>query len=290
MKKITSLAVLLSLSLSAAQTQCANIYYSNNAPDILNINLTQKARELCYSAYAVMHSGVARSPLWSAEHLYGSRLNTKVERSNQFHPEDRLPKDERSELADFSKSGYDRGHLAPARDFSTEQSEYESFTLSNLIFQNHDNNTKLWADIEDATRRLAKANGELYVITGPLFIGNAIQQANNRVLIPTKIYKAIFDPSTGQGAAYLVDNAPGYNYQIISIAQLENISGISVFPEMSQRNKSDAMGLPEPKARSSAPNAKYDSAGLREGGTSGAVGHNLDLAEKGLKWFYKKGF
>lgn len=290
MKKIALLIASLSFSLSAAQTQCANVYYSNVAPDILNSNLTQKTRELCNLSFATMHSAVARSPLWSAEHLYGSQLNTKVERSNDFHPDERLPIDERSELSDFAHSGHDRGHLAPARDFNTKQSEYESFSLSNLIVQNSDNNTKLWADIEDATRRLAKTNGEIYVITGPLFIGNALQQANGRVLIPTKIYKAIFDPSTGRGAAYLVDNAPGYNYQIISILQLEKISGISMFPWMSQRNKSEAMGLPEPKPRTSTANAKYDSTGMREGGTSGAVSHNLDLAEKGLKWFYKKGF
>jgi endonuclease G len=293
MNKITPFLILLSLgSLFAAQTQCRNIYFDNNAPDVINTNIAQKTRELCYSEFAVLHSGVSRSPVYSSEHLFGSRLKNKVERTDDFHPEDRLPIEERSELSDYARSGYDRGHMSPARDFSTEQGEHECFTLANMIFQNHRSNTTLWADIEDATRRLAKSSGEIYVITGPLFLGNSIGTSKSgRVLIPTKIFKAIFDPKTGGAAAYLVDNEPGYDYQIISIDQLEKISGINVFPELTDYNKKTAMGLPEPKPRANTTHpAEYDSSGLREGGTVDAVKHNLGLAEKSMKWLYKKGF
>lgn len=243
------LSTLLCTSVMGAPTQCAGIYYGNEAPDILNQNLTQKARELCFSSFAVMHSGLARSPLWSAEHLFGSKLSTKVERTNNFHPEERLPLDERSELADFAHSGYDRGHMANARDQDNEQSESESFSLANMIMQDHQNNTTLFSATEDATRKLAKQKGELYVITGPLFIGNNLKVVNGRVLVPTKIFKAIYEPSSGQGAAYLENNAPGDDYQVISIAQLEQMAGIRLFPKMSDAAKKTPMSLPEPKLR-----------------------------------------
>ncbi|MDD4950826.1 DNA/RNA non-specific endonuclease [Sulfuricurvum sp.] len=233
--------------LSAASTSCGGIYYGNNAPDILNPKLTPKTKELCYSEFAVMHSGLSRTPLWSAEHLYGSKLNIKVERSNDFHPEERLNSDERAELSDYARSGYDRGHMSPARDFNTPQSESECFTLANMVPQDHDNNTKLWSGIEEATRTLAKQKGELYVITGPIFIGTNLQRIGGRVLVPTKIFKAIYDPSSNQGAAYLVNNAPGNEYQEINIAQLEQLTNIRIFPKMAAISKQTPMPLPSPQ-------------------------------------------
>lgn len=243
--------IIFSSILMAAPTQCGGIYYGNNAPDILNTKLAPKTKELCYSAFAVMHSGLSRTPLWSAEHLSGVQLNTRVERTNDFHPEDQLSRDDRAELSDYARSGYDRGHMAPARDFSTHQSESECFTLANMVPQDHDNNTKLWSGIEEATRSLAKQRGELYVITGPIFSGANLQRIGGRVLVPSKIYKAIYAPSSNQGAAYLVDNAPGNNYQVISIAQIEQLSNIKLFPKMSATSKQSPMSLATPQMHGS---------------------------------------
>ena len=128
------LATAATLLLSAA-TQCQNIYYHDTAPDIVNQKMTAKARPLCFSQFAVMHSGISRTPLWSAEHLTREGLRTKTDRTDDFHAEDRLPIDERSELNDFARSGYDRGHLAPSFDMASEQAQHESFSLSNIVPQ-----------------------------------------------------------------------------------------------------------------------------------------------------------
>ena len=112
--------------------------------------------------------------------------------------------------------------------------------------QNPNNNQVLWEGIESAVRKLTKQNGELYVVTGPLFIGSSLQSLHGRVMVPTQIYKAVLDPRTGRAAAYLVNNEAGMDYKVISIAELERISGIEVFPDLSQRAKEDAMNLPRP--------------------------------------------
>jgi endonuclease G len=141
--------------------------------------------------------------------------------------------------------------MSPARDFNTPQSESECFTLANMVPQDHDNNTKLWSGLEETTRSLAKQRGELYVITGPIFTGNALKRIGGRVLVPTKIYKAIYDPSSNQGAAYLVDNAPGNNYQIISISQIEQLANIRLFPKMTAASKQTPMALLAPQMHGS---------------------------------------
>jgi endonuclease G len=136
--------------------------------------------------------------------------------------------------------------MAPAADMPTSQAQHECFTLANMVPQNQDNNRGIWAGIEEATRELTKQKGELYVITGPLFIGTSLLRVGGRVLVPTKIYKAIYDPSSTKAAAYVVDNAAGEEYQVMSIAQLEQLSGIRFFPNMDESSKNSPMKLPTP--------------------------------------------
>ena len=63
------LVVGLLLTSSAFATDCPSHYAAGQAPRILNDKLARQTQELCFQAFAVMHSGVTRTPLWSAEHL-----------------------------------------------------------------------------------------------------------------------------------------------------------------------------------------------------------------------------
>lgn len=249
--KLLLISIALSTTLFSSPTQCGSIYYGNEAPDIVNTKLTPKNKELCYSSFAVMHSGVSRTPLYVGEHLTRASLSSKSERTNDFHPEEKLASDERAELDDYARSGYDRGHMAPSADMPSPSAQYDSFSLANMIPQNQENNRGIWAHIEGAARNLAKDRGEIYVVTGPIFMGTNLQRIGGRVLIPTKLYKAIYDPSTGQAGAYIVDNANGDNYQVISIAQLEQLSGIKPFPKLSVSAKQNAMRLSVPSGQNS---------------------------------------
>lgn len=249
MKALISLltSLIFSTALFGAPTQCDGLYYTDEAPDIVNVKLSSKTKELCYSSFAIMHSGISRTPLWAAEHLTREGLRHKSKRSDDFHPEHILPTDERAELADYSHSGYDRGHMAPAADMGGKKAQYESFTLANIIPQNSNNNRGIWSAIESVTRKFTNQKGELYIITGPIFDTAAVKRVGERVLVPSKLYKAIYDPSNGQAAAYLVTNAPSNDYEVVSIAQLEQLTGIRFFPKMSLSSKQKAMELPAPQ-------------------------------------------
>ena len=248
--KLLLLSSTITLSLLASPTTCANIYFGNDAPDIINTKLTKDTKELCYKEFAVMHSGVSKTPLWSAEHLTRNMLNGKADRSNDFHTEERVSHNERAELNDYAHSGYDRGHMSPSADFIDAQSNQECFTLANMVPQNHNNNAGLWSHIEGSTRYLTKKVGETYIITGPIFSGGNLQRIGGRVLVPTSLFKAIYVPSTGQGGAYVTPNAAGDDYSVISIAQLEQLIGINLFPKMNASAKQHAMELPSPKGNS----------------------------------------
>jgi endonuclease G, mitochondrial len=201
----------------------------------------------------VLHSGVTRTPLWAAEHLTRNGLDAAVatERKDTFHEESRLPPDERADLDDYARSGFDRGHLAPAADMPDEQAQHESFSLANMIPQDPQSNRGLWSGIrglwsgiESAVRGLARRSGDLYVVSGPVFQGTTLRRLRGRVLVPTHIFKAVYDPKRNQAGAYLVENADGDQWRSVSIAELQRITGIDPFPGLapSQGSRYGATG------------------------------------------------
>ena len=89
------LVLLLTNSLSAWSIgfeDCPKFFYSQQAPKFTNAKLNNNTQELCMDGFAVMHSGVSRTSLWSAEYLTRQRLQQakQVDRDDSFHEESRL--------------------------------------------------------------------------------------------------------------------------------------------------------------------------------------------------------
>lgn len=246
LKQCMSILLAAGSTLLAASTGCPQHYWGGQAPDFVNPKLTAQTTELCYDAFGVVHSGLSRTPLWSAEHLTAVSVSAHLPREGKFHAEPRLSPDDRAEPADYARSGYDRGHMAPSADMPTPQAQQQCFTLANMVPQDHDNNTILWEGIESAVRTLARKEGELYVITGPLFEGSSLQRIGGRVLVPTALFKAVYDPVAGGGAAYVAPNRPGMEYEVVSLDRLERRSGILLFPHLSSSLKTAVLPLPAP--------------------------------------------
>jgi endonuclease G, mitochondrial len=233
----------------AEQTSCPEHFAGGQAPDLINQKLAIKARDICYSGFALKHSGITRTPLYSAEHLTRDRLAQAkgMKRNSKFYPDPNLPASERAELRHYARSGYDRGHVAPSGDMYDVQSQQECFSLANMVPQDTANNRGVWEGIESGVRKLARERGDLYVVSGPIYKGDNILRIGGAVMVPTQLYKAVFDPARQEAGAYLVDNTAGAQPLMISIAELEKVTGISLFPAVSDRVKTRAMRLPEPK-------------------------------------------
>lgn len=245
--------LLLSSACKTTTSSCADHFAAGEVPVITSQSLSSKTRMLCFEAYAVTHSGVSRTPLWAAEHLTTKHVNAarELKRKNAFHAEQQLPESERAELVDYARSGFDRGHMAPSGDMPTEAAQQESFSLANMVPQNPNNNQNLWEGIEESTRNLARQVGELYVVTGPMFEGSTLQRLNGRILVPTSLFKAIYDPSRNAAAAYITPNRPGMEYETLSIADLEKRININLFPKLPSEVKEAKMELPLPRPHSS---------------------------------------
>lgn len=243
---VFSLAVLVSTA-ALADTACPQHFSAGQAPVISNPKLRPRTQELCFTAFAVLHSGVTRTPLYAAEHLTRKNLKaaSQLSRKDSFHAEDALPEGDRAELRDYERSGYDRGHMAPNADFATRNAQAESFSLANMVPQVHANNAGVWAGIEGAARQLASTEGDLYVVTGPAFIGTSLKKVGN-VLVPTHLWKVIYSPAQQRAGAYLVTNDETGDYVVMTVSKLEKMVGINPLPGVPQKVRDAGMALPKP--------------------------------------------
>lgn len=203
---------------------------------------------LCFDGFAVGYSGVSRTALWSAEHLTRERIEqaSQLERNDQFHEESRLPSRVKATLADYKKTPYDRGHLAPNADMATQSQQYDSFSLANIIPQNPDNNRGIWRKLESQTRLLALKYDEVYVVSGTAYLGKRSKTLNGRVLVPSHLYKAIYMPKKQQAAVYFVPNDDSEQVDVISLATLAQRIGMNVMPSLPSSVQTQAFDLPIP--------------------------------------------
>ena len=227
-------------------SECSQSFYGGIYPEFNNIKLSNNTQALCMDGFAVMYSGVSRTPLWSAEHLTRKRLNQAktIDREDSFHEESRLPKSARASLSDYSGSGYDRGHIAPNADMATRSQQYDSFSLANIAPQSPRNNRYIWRNIESATRYLTQQYGEIYTVTGVAFTNKKTKQLADRVLVPSHFFKAVYIPATNQAGVYYAPNDESERIEIISIDQLAAKTGIDVLPVLDPQTRAQAFDLP----------------------------------------------
>jgi endonuclease G len=144
--------------------------------------------------YLVAHDGFALSynksrgaANWVAWHLERADIGD-AERTNAFAPDTTLPRDWWIKPNDYTGSGYDRGHLCPSKDrSSSEETNRETFLMSNMQPQAPKLNQKTWKYLEDYERELAK-NNEEYIFAG--CYGDRGRIAN-KITIPTNCWKII---------------------------------------------------------------------------------------------------
>ncbi|UVW27145.1 DNA/RNA non-specific endonuclease [Massilia sp. H6] len=248
------LAAALLLSGAAHGAGCPVHYLDGRAPEIRHAKLAEATRELCYDEFGVMHSGVTRTALWSAEFLHAEQIDAArgLERDNAFHAEPRLPRAHRAELSDYARSGLDRGHLAPNGNMPHRRAQRESFSLANMVPQDREHNRHIWAPIEGAVRKMAKREGALYVITGPAFLGTKLRKVGN-VLVPSHLYKVVYSPRQKAAAAWFVENRGAAPIHTIPVAELERIVGIELLPSLTQRQKERMLALPNIRQRKTRP-------------------------------------
>ena len=169
---------------------------------------------------------------WVYYEMSPERLVKRASRKDDFRTDPAVG-EACATLADYRKSGYDRGHLCPAADMAfDERAMSETFYLSNMTPQTHACNAGIWSRLEAHVRERARKE-RLYVVTGPVFkdVHGAIGE--NEVTVPGYFYKLFYSPSRQQMVAYVIPNKASRQTLAsfaVPVDKVERITGIDFFP------------------------------------------------------------
>lgn len=186
--------------------------------------------------YTLQYSEQDEQAYWVAYLLKPAMLSGLADREDDFRPDPEV-KTESAQLNDYKASGYDRGHLAPAADMSfSAQAMSESFFLSNMSPQAPSFNRGIWSKLEQQFRNYTLREGEIYVVTGPVFREIKGRIGASEVTVPGYYYKILYDPEPKPlMIAFLLPNEKGVKplqeYQV-SVDYVESLTGLDFFPSL----------------------------------------------------------
>jgi endonuclease G len=186
-------------------------FFAQGTPPVIEKRSTDRA--LCYEAFAILHSGESKTPVFVAQRLNrASVADAGEKRTNNFFADDRLRFAEQATLEDYIGSDFDRGHMAPAGDMPNATAMAQSFSLANMVPQAPLHNRGVWAkNVEAATRKyVSRASGNVFVITGPVYepsIAASPSIGPGHVRVPKYLFKLVYDEQANRAWAFWQENS-----------------------------------------------------------------------------------
>lgn len=225
-------------------TQQQNAKSSNAQP---NNSTTSANMELPYTspsssnqtikhfAYTVNYNLKWNLPNWVAYSLTKQETTGAYSRENTFYPDPQV-KGDPVITKDYSNSGYDRGHMAPAADMKwSEKAMRESFYMTNICPQNQSLNRGDWNDLEELARDWAYKYNEVFIACGPIVTDphHTIGQTR-KIVVPSAFYKVFLRKkgSTWSCIGFVFPNQSGSRplmTYVMSINEIEQMTGIDFF-------------------------------------------------------------
>ncbi len=148
-------------------------------------------------------------------------------RKDNFKPDPLLPK-ETDLAADYVGSGYDRGHLMPAKSnqCQTQSVQDECFYFSNMAAQTHRLNAGDWKSLETMTREYAVKEDSVHIWAGNI---GEIKRIG-KVAVPKQCWKVVYFKKSNEWMAFLFDNNESkpdgiYNNKV-DLIDIEKLTGL----------------------------------------------------------------
>jgi len=182
-----------------------------------------------HNAFTACYSDSMKESKWVEYRLRKSELIAKrTPRTNKFLA-DPMITTTKVMPNDYAKSGYDRGHMAPAEDMEYNSTdEAECFYMTNMIPQLPGFNRGVWKKLEMRIRSWVMVDTNLIVITGPVLGPISKTIGPNKIMVPEACYKLVIDSLNY--VCFVIPNAISHadlNIFKVSVDSLSRLTGIS---------------------------------------------------------------
>lgn len=200
------------------------------------LKVDEKEQIVRYEGYAVSFNSAYKIANWVAYELTRNEVKLKrADRGDKFYVDPDV-KGGTAENEDYIRSGYDRGHLAPAGDMKwSAKSMRESFYFTNIVPQKPQLNRGIWKELEEQIREWALIDSALLIVTGPVIRENLKRIGKNGIAVPDTFYKVITSPyaRSPKGIAFLFANKDYKDTELQQLAlpidRVEELTGIDFF-------------------------------------------------------------
>ncbi len=147
-----------------------------------------------YEGFTVNFNSQNKTPNYVAWILQGNETEGATSRSNKFWTDREL--EGCPDTRDYSRSGYDRGHMCPAGEQKwSDEAMHHSFVMANICPQKHELNTGAWKTLEDKERVWAKRDSAIVIVAGPIYDSSDKKTiGNNKVRVPSAFFKVLLAP------------------------------------------------------------------------------------------------
>jgi endonuclease G len=185
--------------------------------------------------YSLGYIEYHEQPAWVIYRLTDKEATTKAaKRGNDFREDKEIPTGSAT-LADYRRTKYDRGHLAPAADMAfSNKTMSESFYMSNMSPQTGPFNRGIWKNLEEQVRQFAIVEKDIYVVTGPILPKTkTITIGANKVTVPEYYYKVVYDLTPPQKMIGFILPNKGSNKALqdfaVTVDAVEEKTGLNFF-------------------------------------------------------------
>ncbi|MEG1544538.1 MAG: DNA/RNA non-specific endonuclease [Tannerellaceae bacterium] len=218
------------------QIQSVSTFKLPAQAEIPQLKVHRTEQIIKHEGYTVSYNSNYKIANWVAYELTPEEARSKkAERSNKFVP-DPLVKGATAINEDYSRSGFDRGHMAPAGDMKwSVKAMRESFYFSNICPQQPGLNRGVWKALEEQSRLWALDGNSMLIVTGPVITDDLKPLGKNRVGVPKQFYKVLcyVAGNKPRGIAFLFENrdypAVSLKDMAIPIDSVEKVTGIDFF-------------------------------------------------------------
>lgn len=188
--------------------QAQKIYLALGNPSNANASIANADNYLMVNqSYALSYNNSRGAANWVAWRISNADFGD-AERQNDFRPDPNLPKTfTRVTPADYTGSGFDKGHLCPSADRSSSQeANSQTFFMTNMMPQTPDLNRNVWNDFETYSRDLVKKGKvDLYVVAGCYGERGKLKK---KISIPTNCWKVVVAVPQNQDFSVINENTP----------------------------------------------------------------------------------
>lgn len=188
-----------------------------------------------HPGFMLVYSEAHEQAFWVGYELTIEKTAGPFERTDRFLEDPKISTGSATNK-DYSGTGYDRGHLAPAADMAwSEESMKASFYFSNMSPQLPGFNRGVWKRLEELVRDWARKHEHIYVVTGPVLTTADLPTIGvNAVAVPRYYYKVIIDYTEPEwrGIGFVLENSssslPLHSFAV-SIDSVQRLTGLDFF-------------------------------------------------------------